>query len=146
METHRASEALSGLSENRDGNPTLYNSAVAYQCGQCGSSTPFDIKGKTARADLAEAFEAATGPLQPYEEDYCDFDCAGCGVHVRCVSARTEVRMAQYEYSPFPLYVSPATGRPSIEPESPEPTKGKGCMYVALALGGIIAALVFAGL
>ena len=135
MEIVKAGERLVGLGPNQSGDATLYTSSTAYQCPQCGCSSPFDIRGKTTRVDLTEPFEAATGHLQPYEEDYCDFDCSGCGVHIRCVYALEEIRMAQYQYYPVTLYVSPSTGRPSVESNKKKSSAPKGCIYGVLAVG-----------
>ncbi len=105
MEKFRAQDCLIGLSENLDGNLTVYNYGVSYICRKCSSSTPFDAEVKTLQTALAEKFNRAMGTLHPYEHDYCDFDCSGCGVSVRCVFAIDEVSMNHYEYYPETVYV-----------------------------------------
>ena len=104
MNKYRAHDRLIGLSNNRDGKPTVYNSRVAYRCESCGTSTTFDIDLRTSWTALAEKFNRAMGTLKPYEQDYCDFDCSGCGVSVRCVYAISEVSMNQYQYYPETIY------------------------------------------
>ena len=134
METHEARKRLVGLSKDSAGHNTVYNPAVTYYCGQCNASTIFDIHTKTSRADLISAFQQTTGKLKSYEEDYCDFDCGGCGAHVRCVYSLTELSMAHYEYYPITLHVRPSTGQPSIEVKRRSQKSKTGCFLLVLGL------------
>ena len=104
MNKYRAHDRLIGLSNNRDRKPTVYNSRVAYRCESCGTSTTSDIDLVTSWTALAEKFNRAMGTLKPYEQDYCNFDCSGCGVSVRYVYAVSEVSMNQYQYYPETIY------------------------------------------
>ena len=142
METYRAQERLIGLSEDLDGNPTVYNHGVSYQCLRCGASTTFDVQGKTSRASLAEKFDRVMGSLQPYEQDYCDFDCSGCGVPVRCVSAISEVSMNHYLHYPETIYVGESSDIPIGETGETPSRKKPGCIYLVVGIGGLIVSLL----
>ena len=139
MDTYPAHERLIGLSEDRGGDPTVYNSGVSYRCGKCGASSTFDADVKTSRASLAEKFDGVMGPLKPYEQDYCDFDCSGCGVPVRCVYAISEVSMNHYEYYPETIYVGESSDVPVGETPS---GKNPGCICLVVGIGGLIVSLL----
>ena len=146
MKTLTAADALTGLGRDRDGNAVVYHPAVAYECDECGASSCFDLKVKTHRIELASQFETATGVLTNYEEDYCDFDCSGCGAHVRCVYAYHELSMARYEYYPARLFVIQGTGQPSVQREDPPSSSRRLWKVIALMLGFALAVLaVFTG-
>ena len=150
MDTFPAHERLIGLSEDRGGDSTVYNSGVSYRCGKCGASTTFDADVKSSRASLNEKFDRVMGPLKPYEQDYCDFDCSGCGVPVRCVYALSEVSMNHYEYYPETIYVG-ASGDIPVGEMGEDLSRKKpgcvsmnkpGCICLVVGIAGLVASLI----
>ncbi len=144
MNTYPASECLIGLADDEHGNASVYGPDARYKCALCGTETTFEPNKKTTRQDLSEPFERATGPLKPYEEDFCDFDCHGCGAHIRMVYDLFELSMARYRYYPKTCYAIPSSGRPSITPPPKKASKVAGCLYVVLGIGALVMAMFFA--
>ena len=130
------------MSEDIDGDRTVYNQGVSYQCPRCGASTTFDVEKKTSRTSLAEKFDRVMGTLPPYEQDYCDFDCSGCGVPVRCVYAFSEVSMNHYQNYPKTFYGGEPSDIPVGETEETPSGKKSGCIYLVVGIGGLIVALL----
>ena len=140
LKTYPANVHLTGLSDDRDGNQTVYNTGVMYICSECGTSASFDVRKKSNNESRAAHFSEVMGGLTAYEQDYCDFDCPGCGAHVRMVYDLTEVSMAHYEYYPRMLYVRPASTGFAMEVEKPVVSKRPA--WLSWLLGSAL--LVFA--
>ena len=142
LETVSADRRLIGLADDGSGQFTLLTSAAKYRCAACNALTTFDVRQKSSQAARMREFTEAMGSLTAYEKDYCDFDCSGCGEHVRLVYSLTEVSMAHYHYYPNTLYVYPPTDGFAIQATSSLEQPPKRWLYLTLmiaTLAGIFA-------
>ena len=133
LETISADSRLVGLTDDDSGQFTRLTLDVAYRCAACNTRTQFDVRQKSSQAARLRRFAEVMGSLTPYEEDYCDFDCSGCGEHVRLVYALTEVSMARYEYYPRTIHICPATD--GFAMQAPPQTKVKRPAWLYWLLG-----------
>ena len=95
---------LLNLSPDRfTGRPVLGH-PPAYRCAVCNTATRFQLGRKNPEPftqEIHAALDAASGPAVPWETDYTDFCCLGCGLPVRATHEIQEFAMSSYRYLPL---------------------------------------------
>jgi hypothetical protein len=98
---------LMNLSPDRFTGRPVFGHPAAYRCAVCGTSTRFQLGRKNPEAftpSIHAALDAASGPAVPWETDYTDFCCLGCGLPVRVTHEVHEFAMSSYRYLPLRVY------------------------------------------
>jgi hypothetical protein len=70
--------------------------------------TSFRLDGQASSqiaTPIRNELDAASGPVIPYEVDYCDFPCRNCGQLVRVKYGMHEFAMSSYRYFPLDVYL-----------------------------------------
>lgn len=102
------SSALVGLVQDRWGNERVFSNIPKYCCARCGVRTQFSLRVKEPPEftfEVRARMDAASGPVQPYEFDHCDFACRSCGQLVRVRYGMHEFAMSSYRYFPTDVFV-----------------------------------------
>ncbi len=100
-------ERLLNLSPERFTERPVFGSPTVYRCAVCGESTRFQLGRKNPKPftpSIHAALDAAAGPPVPWETDYTDFCCLGCGIPVRVTYEIHEFAMSSYRYMPLCVY------------------------------------------
>jgi len=100
-------ERLMNLSSDRLTGRPVFGQPAAFRCILCDTSTRFQLGRKNPEPftpKIYAALDAASGPAVPWETDYTDFCCLGCGLPVRVTHEIHEFAMSSYRYLPLRVY------------------------------------------
>ena len=98
---------LMNLSPDRFTGRPVFGHPAAYRCAACGESTRFQLGRKNPESFtqiIHAALDAVSGPPVPWETDYTDFCCLGCGLPVRVTHEIQEFAMSSYRYLPLRVF------------------------------------------
>lgn len=101
-------EVLVGLVHDKFGDEKVFTNTQQYWCSKCDAVTLFDLRVKDPLQfsfPIRKALNDASGPVVPYEIDYCDLVCHKCGQPVRVKYGQHEFAMSSYRYFPLDVYL-----------------------------------------
>lgn len=101
-------DVLVGLASDRWSNDPVFANIPTYWCAKCDDITQFSLKVKEPPQftfAIRKAMDDASGPVIPYETNYCDFCCKHCGQPVRVKYDEHEFAMSSYRYLPKVVYL-----------------------------------------
>jgi hypothetical protein len=85
----------------------IFTNIPKYWCSRCDVVTQFSLRVKEPAEftfAVRKAMDAASGPVKPYEVDYCDFLCRNCAQPVRVRYGEREFAMSSYIRFPLDVF------------------------------------------